>query len=211
MSPIHPPRRFRCDPRRLRLPSCSHLPRPATKVQFTASAEFRDKIERLTALMRASVPDGDLAVILEQAVTEKLERLEAKRFAETRTPRKTLEEADTSPSGRYIAAPVKRIVRRRDGDQGTFVDENARRCTERRGLEFHHRNPYGLGGDRSPENICLMCHAHNAYLAELDYGKEVMERYRRRDGRVSETGPGYFAGFMLPSVGFFETARTRDA
>jgi len=83
------------------------------RVQFTASAEFCDKLERLTALMRPSVADGDLATILEQAVTEKLERLEAKRFAETKVPRKNLEDTDTSPSGRYVPAPVKRIVRRR--------------------------------------------------------------------------------------------------
>lgn len=181
------------------------------KVQFTASAEFCDKIERLTALMRPLVPDGDLAAILEQAVTEKLERLEAKRFAETKAPRKNLDEADTSPEGRYISAPVRRIVRKRDSDQCTFVDERGRRCSERQGLEFHHRNPYGLGGDRSPENICLMCRAHNAYLAEIEYGKKVMEKYRRRDGRVSETGPGYFAGYMPASVGFLEATSTRDA
>ena len=44
--------------------------------------------------MRSSVPDGDLATILDQAVTEKLEKLEAKRFGKTKTPRKTL----TSPT-----------------------------------------------------------------------------------------------------------------
>jgi hypothetical protein len=181
------------------------------KVQFTASAEFREKLERLTALMRPSVPDGDLAAILEQAVTEKLERLEAKRFAETRAPRKNLEEADTSPDGRYIPAPVKRIVRKRDSDQCTFVDDKGRRCPERRGLEFHHRNPYGLGGDRSPENTCLMCRARNAYLAELDYGKGWMGRYRARAGRVCETAPEYFAGYMLAAVEVRESMRTRDA
>jgi hypothetical protein len=51
------------------------------KVQFTASAELHDKLERLRALMRSSVPDGDLAAIVEQAVTEKLQRLESRRFA----------------------------------------------------------------------------------------------------------------------------------
>jgi hypothetical protein len=39
------------------------------KVEFTASAELRDKLERLRALMRSSVADGDLAVIIEEAVT----------------------------------------------------------------------------------------------------------------------------------------------
>ncbi len=180
------------------------------RIQFTASASFREKVDRLTALMRPGVPDGDLAAILEEAVTEKLERLEAKRFAESRKPRKDLEDVDASSSSRYIPAPVKRIVRRRDGGQCTFVDRNGRRCPEQRHLEFHHRDPYGRGGDRSPENICLMCRAHNAYLAELDYGKGVMEKYRKGDGRVSEVGPGYFAGFILPSAGF-DFTRTRDA
>lgn len=57
-----------------------------------------------------------------------------------------------------MPAALRRFVCERDGNQGTFVDAGGRRCTERRGLEFQHRIPYGLGGDRSPENVCLMCH-----------------------------------------------------
>ena len=33
---------------------------------------------------------------------------------------------------------------------------------------------------------CLMCRQHNAFLAELDYGKEHMEQYRRRGDRGFE-------------------------
>jgi hypothetical protein len=77
------------------------------KIQFTADAGLRDKLERLQALMRAAVPDGDLGKIIEEAVTEKLERLEAKRIGRTRTPRKTLAEADTTPTSRHIPAPVR--------------------------------------------------------------------------------------------------------
>jgi hypothetical protein len=36
--------------------------------------------------MRSHVPEGDLAAVIEQAVTEKLERLEARRFATTKAP-----------------------------------------------------------------------------------------------------------------------------
>ncbi len=36
------------------------------KVEFTASAELREKLERLRALMRSSVPDGDLTAIIEE-------------------------------------------------------------------------------------------------------------------------------------------------
>src|SRR5262249_29689360 len=41
------------------------------KVQFTATATLHDKLQRLQALMRDQVPDGDLAAIIERAVTEK--------------------------------------------------------------------------------------------------------------------------------------------
>jgi hypothetical protein len=154
------------------------------KVQFTASAALRDKLERLQALMRSSVPDGDLATLIEEAVTEKLERLEARRFARTKAPRKGLSESQTNPSSRHIPAAVRRAVNERDGGRCRFVDEQGRRCTARDGLEFHHRHPFGLGGDHSLEGIALLCRAHNHYLAEVDYGRLAMARHRR-----SNTGP----------------------
>jgi hypothetical protein len=128
--------------------------------------------------MRSSVPDGDLAAVIEELVSE---RLESKRYGKTEAPRKSLDEADTSPSSRYITAPVRRAVCARDKDQCAFVDETGRRCTERNNLEFHHRKPCGRAGDRSPENIELRCRAHNLYEPERDFGKEVMEKYRARE------------------------------
>ncbi len=168
------------------------------KIQFTASAELKDKIERLRALM----PDSDLAVIIDEAVTEKLEKLESRRYGKTRAPRRDLKETDTSPSSRYIPAPVRRAVSERDGNQCTFVDGRGRRCSERHGLQFHHRQPFALGGDHSPENIQLMCPAHNQYLAECEYGKDVMERFRRSSSLAREPGPVYSLTFQ-PVRGYF--------
>jgi len=155
------------------------------RVQFTASAELRHKLERLTALMRSSVPDGDLAAIIEQAVTEKLERLEARRFAKTNAPRKSLADSDTSPSSRHIPAAVRRIVHERDGGRCRYVDGQGRRCTARGDLEFHHRHPFGHGGDHSPDGISLACRTHNRYLAEIDYGRKRIAKNRRAGDRVS--------------------------
>jgi hypothetical protein len=149
------------------------------KVQFTASAELRDKLERLAALMRSSVPDGDLAVIIEQAVTEKLDRLETRRFAKTSAPRKGLSDGDTSPSTRHVPAAVRRAVYERDEGRCRYVDQRGRRCTARDGLEFHHRRPFGHGGEHSPENISLQGKGHNNSLAEVDYGRQAMARHRR--------------------------------
>jgi hypothetical protein len=165
------------------------------KVEFTASAELRDKLERLKALMRSSVPDGDLASIIDEVVTEKLERLEGKRYGKTKSPRKGLEEVDATPSSRYIPAPVRRAVYERDGGRCAFVDIDGRRCTERHRLEFHHNGQlYGRGGDHNPSNIQLLCRAHNQYVAECEYGRNVMEQYRNSLNRVSETAVVYQIG-----------------
>ena len=155
------------------------------KVAFTASEELRDKLERLQALM----PGGDLASIIDAAVSEKLERLEAKRYGKTNKPRKKLEDADTSPGVRGISSAVKRAVWKRDRGQCTFISAQGKRCPERHRLEFHHDEPYGLGGDRSVDNVRLACSAHNAYMAERDYGKEKMDQCRRPADRVGEPQP----------------------
>ena len=118
------------------------------RVQFTAGAELRDKLERLQALLRSSVPDGDLADVIEDAVTEKLERLEARRFARTKAPRKDLQQTGTKPTSRHIPAAVRRAVPR-ETVAAAFVDEQGRRCAARDALEFHHRHPFGLGGGHS--------------------------------------------------------------
>jgi hypothetical protein len=159
------------------------------RVQITASAELRDKLERLQALM-----GEDLAAVIETALTEKLEkleRLEAKRYGVAKNPRKTLEQTDTTPSSRYMPAAVRRVVRKRDANRCGFVDSKGRRCTERRNLEFHHLDPFGRGGTHDPARIALRCRSHNLYHAEQDYGKDVMDQYRRNGNRVSESAPVY--------------------
>jgi hypothetical protein len=153
------------------------------KVQFTADADLRDMLERLQGLMRAEVPDGDIGAIVKRAVREKLERLEARRHGRTKAPRTTLAESDMSEGSRHVPAAVRRIVSARDGTQCRFVDDTGRRCPERHRLEYHHRRPFGRGGDRTPANISLLCRTHNLLLAERDFGRERIARYREESER----------------------------
>lgn len=143
-------------------------------VHFTADGKLRDKLARLQALLRC-----DLASAIEAAVDAKLARVEAKRFGAATAPRSSLGATDTAPRSRYLPAAVRRAVRARDADRCTFRLRDGSRCPERRGLEFHHRDPYARGGAHDPANVCLMCRQHNAHEAELDYGKDHMARYRR--------------------------------
>lgn len=186
LSPVTPP-----------APAVTPLAPSRYKIQFTAGSELRDKLERLQALL-----GQDLATAIEAAVTEKLERLAARRFGATKAPRRTLDETDTAPRSRHLPAAVRRQVHERDGEQCTFRLRNGTRCPERRGLEFHHRHPFGRGGDHDPENVCLMCRQHNAHLAERDYGTAHMAKHRRRRDRMPEG---------LPLVIFGERAAHAEA
>ena len=159
------------------------------KVEFTASAELRDKLQRARALLRHKISDSanDLAEVVDEAVSLLLAKLEARKFAKTKAPRKSVADSDTSASSRTIPAAVKREVFARDGGRCAFVAKSGRRCScsDPGQLEYHHVRPYAMGGDHKPETIELRCRAHNAYQAELDYGKEVMKAARDATGKAA--------------------------
>jgi hypothetical protein len=155
------------------------------RIQFTAGEELHDDLERLRALLRSEVADGDLAAIVGKAVRELRQRLEVRRFAQTRAPRKTIATTNTAPSSRHVPAAVRRAVYGRERSQCCFVDEEGRRCPERHQVEYHHREAFGKGGGHEYENIWLLCEAQNRYLAEIEYGEDVIAGYilRSRTGR----------------------------
>jgi len=131
------------------------------------------------------VPDGDLARIIDIAVSEKVQRVEARRFGRTTAPTSRPFDVDSTASSRHIPAAVRRLVYERDGGRCAYRDEFGLRCAKRHDLEFHHKQPFARGGDHSPANLALMCRAHNILLAEQDYGADVMARFRAATVRAS--------------------------
>jgi 5-methylcytosine-specific restriction endonuclease McrA len=160
------------------------------KVTFTASAELEGKIGRARALLRHQIPSGDLAEIVDRAMTLLLAELDRKRCAATERPRKSVADADTRPSSRHVPAPVRRTVWQRDGGRCAFVDADGRRCSATARLEVHHVVPFGRGGDHSVENLRLMCQSHNSYQAEVDYGRTFIEARRRSEESKPDTDGG---------------------
>jgi len=156
-------------------------------VQFPASAELRNKLERLQGLMRSSVPDGDLAAIVDAAVTEKLERLEARRFGLAKAPREGVSDTDVAASSRHVPAAIRRAVHERDGGRCNYVDKQGRRCTAHTSLEFHHRRPFAVGGDHSPTNVSELCKAHHQHLAQIDFGCKPVGKERPTGAAISLT------------------------
>jgi hypothetical protein len=69
-------------------------------------------------------------------------------------------------------------VWKRDGGRCAFVAKDGRRCAETGGIEFHHIDPYALGGEATVGNISLRCRAHNAFEAEAWFGGSSRYSFR---------------------------------
>jgi hypothetical protein len=203
-------------------PALTPLSAQRYKLQLTVSLEVRDKLRQAQDLLRPKVPDGDLGVVFERALDVLLKELRRKQYAETASPRPPRAEgavseaqaghpglgsdraSDDESSGgsvskkrsRYIPRHVRREVARRDGFQCTYVDpQTGRRCPQRGGLQFHHRDPFAKGGATTAANVCLACSAHNGAAAVGDYGaahmaRRIAEARRARERRRAGGGPG---------------------
>jgi 5-methylcytosine-specific restriction endonuclease McrA len=95
-------------------------------------------------------------------------------------------EADdpTRQRSRYIPAGERREVYQRDGGRCSYVDARGERCCETRYLELHHLQPFAKQGPHVASNLALRCAAHNALVAEEDFGPELMTE--RRDATRHE-------------------------
>jgi 5-methylcytosine-specific restriction endonuclease McrA len=137
------------------------------KLQLTISRDTHDKLRRAQDLLRHTIPDGDIAALIDRALTLLLADLERRRCAATPAPR-AASRAGTI-RGRHIPAAVRRQVWQRDQGRCAFVGTSGR-CRETGFLEFHHVEPYAGGGPATVENIQLRCRAHNQYEAARFFG-----------------------------------------
>ena len=85
-----------------------------------------------------------------------------------------------SPRSSHIPRAARRAVFEREGLGCSWVDANGMRCGSQAWLEIDHRHPRGKDGSSEPENLRLLCRAHNQFAAERAYGRDHIERSRWR-------------------------------
>jgi hypothetical protein len=148
------------------------------RADFGMGEDTHDKVRRVQALLCREIPDGDLEIIFDRAITLLLDTLEKTKLGATAKPRPRTSirpgtdkevRKGTGPS-RSIPRRVKRAVWQRDGGRCAFVSSDGRRCAERTFLEFHHVQPYAHQGPATIANISLRCWRHNQYEAGLIFG-----------------------------------------
>ena len=111
-----------------------------------------------------------MAEIIDRALTALLDEIARRKWGATTQPEQdaVCGTKTAGPSGsRYIPAEIRRVVWQRDGGRCAFVGSGGRRCGTRAFVEFHHVDPFAVGGLANGDNIQLRCRAHNAYEAQL--------------------------------------------
>src|SRR5262249_26283865 len=136
--------------------------------QVTISGDTVEKLRLATDMLGHANPSGDQAAVLDRALTVLLMELAKKKFAATPNPRRS---RGVKPGARQPAAAVQRAAWVRDVGRCKFIGAGGHRCNERRFLEFHHLDPYALGGEATVDKIELRCRRHNDYEGRLYFGR----------------------------------------
>jgi hypothetical protein len=161
----------------IRPPAVAPLAPDRYKLQVTISGGTLEKLRTAQDMLGHAVPSGDEAAIIDRAFDALLVELARKKCADTPRPGPS---RGSKPGARRPSAEVKRAVWRRDLGRCAFVGPGGHRCDARRFLEFHHVDPYALGGEATVDQIQLRCRRHNDYEGRLYFGR------RRRGELVPE-------------------------
>jgi hypothetical protein len=146
------------------------------KLQLTIGGETLERLRLAQDMLAHALPSADYAAVVDRALVSLLKDLAREKFADTAAPRPA---GTKRPGARRPSAAVKRAVWIRDLGRCAFVGASGHRCDERRCVEFHHVDPYALGGEATVDGIQLRCRAHNAYEGRLYF------RDRRREKELA--------------------------
>ena len=151
---------------------------PQTEFRFAAGPRFTGAFHRLRALLWHKYPEGRLEDLLYEAASEFIARRDPAREPKSSPPRRT-----PSKGSRRVPAAVRRAVWRRDAGRCAFLGTSGR-CGESRGLEIDHVVPWALGGTSVPENLRLLCRAHNQSEATRLLGPRASLPGQTQEGRL---------------------------
>lgn len=125
------------------------------EIRFSVSKEEFELIQELMNRRAHSNFERKYEVLFVQLAREKLNAVKH------RPDKVKIEKRSTT---RHIPAQTRRAVWKRDEGRCQFTDPiTQRRCYERHGLQLDHIHPYAAGGSHTPENLRLLCGAHNRH------------------------------------------------
>ena len=148
-------------------------PQPQYEVSFQADEEFMKLYREVKSLAGGS----SMKEVVGKALKDYVKRNSAKEKQKRRERRKArIEKATPTKRTRHIPAPVRDEVFLRDKGQCAFTSDTGNQCCATEHLEIDHIVPFSLGGSHDPENLRLLCRAHNQLEAERVFGRDAIEQ-----------------------------------
>jgi hypothetical protein len=129
-----------------KLNELSHSPKELPALKLPISKELLEKLEKLKALR--SHASQSLEDLLDYMADEMLKKLDPEQKPQS----------PPTPAVNRVSASVRRFVWQRDQGKCT-------QCGSRHFLEVDHIRPRARGGAHTPENLRLLCRAHNQRAA----------------------------------------------
>lgn len=151
-------------------------------VQVTFTREQYEKLKRIQELLSHSHIDASNAALLDAAMDVFLEKKDPlKKTVKPRSP-----QSDTSAEVKSYTTALKpsirnAILKKSDGRCEYRDPASGRRCDSRHFLEVDHTRPRAHGGTNEPGNLRALCRTHNLLMAERIFGREQIEKFRRRN------------------------------
>jgi len=165
------------------------------KVTIAADEEFMQMYRRVRSIQSIKAnPGKDIAATFKALMSEFITRhapeekqarrakrtqAKARRASTRKLPDRSVAQAtheNPKPRSRTIPARVKDKVLMRDKYQCTYVGSGGARCNATQHLQFDHVVPFARGGGHIPDNLRLLCSAHNRREAKGAFGKSVPDR-----------------------------------
>lgn len=165
-----------------------HSPPPAAvtrySLNFEADAQFMELYEKAKAFSGAYTLLEVMRKALGHYVKAKLPVERQKRRKISVSSNKTIPlrqgfggQAATTKVTRHVPLKVRDDVFLRDGGRCCFKSSDGTRCSEINNLQIDHIRPWAINGSHDPENLRLLCPAHNRLMAERVFGKEKIQSY----------------------------------
>ncbi|MGZ3740628.1 MAG: HNH endonuclease [Bdellovibrionota bacterium] len=130
------------------------------KLVIHASRETLAKIEELKGLYAHQNFEGDISKLFERMLDVSLKEAKKKR---TEEPARLVHKP-SRPHSRHIPRRVRREVWRNANHECSFVDPlTGRKCGSKHALEVDHVQEWSRGGTHDPQNLRLLCSAHNKF------------------------------------------------
>jgi hypothetical protein len=136
--------------------------------------EYEDLLSELRAELSHKMPGAADFEILKESMRRTLKDLREEKGIVDK-PRATR----IGKNGK-ISHSVKRIVKKRDQGKCQWRSDDGGICGSTYRVQFHHKQDRAKGGEGTPENIILLCQKHNLLAAEIAWGEEHIDRFRKR-------------------------------